>query len=217
MRQERTSGRGDSAGSVNPTRSKAERGTRVTRPLHSEQSPGRPLRWMATTSERTDRTPPTGRLTVIRPLTRVFSPAIPSQTAARPRDPASSPRLRGSGPQNRARDGRRCRGSRWRWRAPVGLAPSSPIPHVGSEGWRSNAEGRESASRAQTGPRHRQTRSENLLRRNGSPRSPLKTVRRSPGSYSARCAATESTTMSGKGMVRTLASVFGGPRYGTLP
>jgi len=60
------------------------------------------------------------------------------------------------------------------------------------------------------------------VRRNGcersaSPWSPLKTVRRSPGSYSATWAATDSMTMSGNGMVLTLASVFGGPRYGTLP
>ena len=49
VRQERTSGRGDPAGSVNPTRSKAKRGKWVARPPpEREGSPGRPLRWMAT-------------------------------------------------------------------------------------------------------------------------------------------------------------------------
>jgi hypothetical protein len=49
VRQERTSGRGDPAGSVNPTRSKAKRGRRAARPVPEKgRSPGRPLRWMAT-------------------------------------------------------------------------------------------------------------------------------------------------------------------------
>ena len=49
VRQERTSGRGDPAGLVNPTRSKAKRGKRAARPpLERGASPGRPLRWMAT-------------------------------------------------------------------------------------------------------------------------------------------------------------------------
>ena len=49
VRQERTSGGGDPAGSVNPTRSKAKRGRRAARPVSEKgRSPGRPLRWMAT-------------------------------------------------------------------------------------------------------------------------------------------------------------------------
>ena len=65
VRQERTSGPGDRTGSVNPTRSKAKRGTRAARPPREGQSPGRPRRWMAThASSRLDRIPPTGRLTV---------------------------------------------------------------------------------------------------------------------------------------------------------
>jgi hypothetical protein len=49
VRQERTSGGGDPAGSVNPTRSKAKRGRRAARPVPEKgRSPGRPLRWMAT-------------------------------------------------------------------------------------------------------------------------------------------------------------------------
>ncbi len=52
MRQERTSGPGDRTGSVNPTRSKAKRGTWAARPLRPEQSPGRPRRWMATGAPR---------------------------------------------------------------------------------------------------------------------------------------------------------------------
>ena len=51
VRQERTSGGGDPAGSVNPTRSKAKRGRRAARPVPEKgRSPGRPLRWMATSA-----------------------------------------------------------------------------------------------------------------------------------------------------------------------
>jgi len=57
VRQERTSGRGDPVGSANPTRSKAKRGTWAARPLREEQSPGRPLRWMATAPARDAQNP----------------------------------------------------------------------------------------------------------------------------------------------------------------
>ncbi len=52
VRQERTSGSGDRTGSVNPTRSKAKRGTWAARPPRQGQSPGRPRRWMATQASR---------------------------------------------------------------------------------------------------------------------------------------------------------------------
>jgi hypothetical protein len=153
-------------------------------PAPRGQSPGRPLRWMATSSERANRTPPTGRLTVIRPLTKNFIRTIPPQTAARPQDQASSRRLRESGARIRATDAHRCRGSRWRWRAQVG----DRFPISDQEAGVVVPKVVKARPGAQTGPRHRgrQTRSENLLRRSGSPWSPLKTVRRSPGSHSAR-------------------------------
>ena len=68
VRQERTSARGDSGGSANPTRSKAKQRNGLPARCRRKATPssGRPHRWMATPplARATDRIPPTGRLTI---------------------------------------------------------------------------------------------------------------------------------------------------------
>jgi len=110
---------------------------------------------MATTPLGAYRTPPTGRLTVIRPLTRKFIPATPPQTAARPRGPEPSRLLHGSGLLNPATNARRCRASPWHWHGRAESGLSSPIRHGGSGGWHRSDVAHGTSSPVSDGPEPR--------------------------------------------------------------